>query len=185
MSGAELFDVCDARGEPTGETITRDEAHRTGTRHRVVHVWIPRVRAGRREVLLEQRSPEKDAFPNRFDTCAGHIDAGDAPLDTARRELFEELGVRAAAEELRFIGKFEIRYERPFHGAMFRDWEISFSYVLEREVALTELTLQVEEVSDARWFDLGELKHAVAAGDDRFCISPEGLKLLTDFLESK
>ena len=183
MSAEERFDICDARGRPTGETISRGEAHRTGARHRVVHVWIPRYRAGKREVLLEQRSPEKDAFPNRFDTCAGHIDAGDEPLETAQRELYEELGIHAAADALRFIGVFEIRYERPFHGALFRDWEISFSYVLEQPVELADLTLQPEEVSGAQWFDLEALQAAVNAGDNRFCISPDGLKLLLDDLE--
>lgn len=180
----EILDLVDENGVPTGETIERDEAHRTGARHRVVHVWVLREQSGRREVLLEQRSAQKDSFPLRFDTCAGHIDAGEAPLPTAVRELEEELGVRAAPEDLRPIGRFLIRYEREFHGAVFRDHEISFSYLYDRPVDERTLRLQPEEVADAQWFDLEELRAAVEAGDERFCVSTAGLKLLTDWLQA-
>ena len=65
---------------------------------------------------------------------------------------------------------------------MFRDWEISFSYVLEREVALTELTLQAEEVSAVEWFDVEAVKKFVAEKDPRFCVTPQGLAVLTAYL---
>lgn len=181
----EILDLVDENGVPTGETISREEAHRTGARHRVVHVWLLRERDGRREVLLEQRSAQKDSFPLRFDTCAGHIDAGDEPAASALRELHEELGVIAAAEDLTPIGRFLIRYEREFHGALFRDHEISFSYVYARPVDEKNLRLQPEEVADARWFGLEALCAAVRNGDERFCVSPAGLKLLTDWLETQ
>ena len=181
----EILDLVDENGVPTGQTISRDEAHRIGARHRVVHVWLLREQDGRREVLLEQRSAQKDSFPLRFDTCAGHIDAGDEPEESALRELCEELGVRAAAEELTFIGRFVIRYARAFHGALFRDYEISFSYLCRKPVDERNLRLQPEEVACVRWFDLDTLAAAVEKGDERFCVSPAGLKLLTDWLETE
>ena len=109
----EYFDVCDERGEPTGAIVDRETAHREGVRHRTAHVWIVREREGRTEILLQKRSRNKDSFPGLYDTSsAGHIPAGAEPLDSARRELREELGLCAAPEELRLLGTASVCYEK-------------------------------------------------------------------------
>ncbi len=47
-------------------------------------------------VLLQQRSPDKDAFPNCFNTsCAGHVARGDTYEATVIREFEEELGIKS------------------------------------------------------------------------------------------
>lgn len=93
----EYFDIVDEAGTPTGEIVSRAEAHEQGILHRTAHVWIVRERNGRTEVLLQKRSENKDSFPGMYDTSsAGHIPAGDEPLPSALRELKEELGVTAA-----------------------------------------------------------------------------------------
>ena len=92
----EYFDICDENGRPLGETVSRAEAHRRGIRHRTAHIWIIRLVQGRYEVLLQQRSLQKDSFPGLFDTSsAGHVPAGQEPLPSALRELKEELGLAA------------------------------------------------------------------------------------------
>jgi len=49
----------------------------------------------------------KDSFPCRYDTSsAGHIQAGDEPLESAVRELSEELGIQANPDDLRFAVPF-------------------------------------------------------------------------------
>ncbi len=97
----EIFDIVDEKGIPTGETIERTQAHEKGVRHRTAHIWIVREQDGKAQLLLQKRSAEKDSFPGRFDTSsAGHIQAGDEPEESAIRELHEELGIRAAKEDL-------------------------------------------------------------------------------------
>ena len=98
----EFFDIVDEKGIPTGETIERIQAHKKGVRHRTAHIWIVREQNGKAQLLLQKRSAEKDSFPGRFDTSsAGHIQAGDEPEESAIRELHEELGIRAAKEDLK------------------------------------------------------------------------------------
>ena len=59
----------------------------------------------------------KDSFPGRYDTSsAGHIQVGDEPLESAVRELSEELGIQANPDDLHFAGTFPIQYEKEFHG---------------------------------------------------------------------
>ena len=38
----EYLDIVDEAGQPTGEIISRDEAHQQGILHRTAHVWVVR-----------------------------------------------------------------------------------------------------------------------------------------------
>ena len=49
----ELLDIVDEKGNPTGETVPREVAHREGIRHRTAHVWIFRRRGGVVQILLQ------------------------------------------------------------------------------------------------------------------------------------
>ena len=41
----EMFDITDDNGFPTGETVSRSDAHDKGIPHRTAHIWIVRKRA--------------------------------------------------------------------------------------------------------------------------------------------
>ena len=146
----EWLDVCDEQGNPTGERVLRSAAHRDGTPHRTAHVWLIRRRpAGGFDVLLQKRSREKDAFPGCYDiSSAGHIPAGDGFVESALRELEEELGIRAEPSELVRIGLCDTRVDTEFHGCPFRNREISAVFVCEKPVQRSDFHLQREEVEE-------------------------------------
>ena len=179
----EVFDIVDDRGIPTGETVERSVAHAKGILHRTAHVWI--IRRGPVagvEVLLQKRSEQKDSFPGQYDTSsAGHIPAGEEPLESALRELKEELGLSAGREDLLPIGTFRISYEEVFHGKPFVDDEIAFVYVYQGAVEEEELVLQEEEIESVRWFPLPEVKAGMKARDGVFCVPPGGLALVEEY----
>lgn len=183
----EIFDIVDEKGIPTGETIERTQAHEKGVRHRTAHIWIVREQDGKAQLLLQKRSAEKDSFPGRFDTSsAGHIQAGDEPEESAIRELHEELGIRAAKEDLTFAGRFDIQYEKEFYGKMFRDNEVAFVYMYTKPVDAKKLTLQKEEVESVEWFDMEELDTALQPPrDQRFCVPTEGFRIAKRWWESR
>ena len=182
----EYLDVCDEFGMPTGAVVERGRAHREGIRHRTAHVWILRQQEGRTEILLQKRSQSKDSFPGLYDTSsAGHVPAGDEPLASALRELEEELGLHAEAEDLRFIGTIENIYERRFRGALFRDNEFCRVYVYTRPVETSALRLQADEVERVDWFELEAVRREIEHSRERFCVPREGLELLRRFLESE
>ena len=90
----EIFDIVDENGQPTGETVTRSQAHAEGIRHRTAHIWVVRENGDKTEVLLQKRAMNKDSFPGRYDTSsAGHIQAGDEPLESAVRELHSSMSM--------------------------------------------------------------------------------------------
>lgn len=179
----ELFDVIDQKGNPTGEVVTREKAHEDGIPHRTAHIWIIRKQNERVQVLLQKRSKNKDSFPGKYDTSsAGHIQAGDEPLESAIRELEEELGIKAVPEELPFAGTFPIWFEKKFHGKLFKDSEIAFVYVYSKLVDEKKLVLQEEEVESVEWFDLEELYENCEKQRDKFCVPKGGLELVRKFL---
>ncbi|MBO7358338.1 MAG: NUDIX domain-containing protein [Clostridia bacterium] len=183
----EYLDIVDENGQPTGRTVSRDTAHAEGIRHRTAHVWIVRGSKECREVLLQKRSMEKESFPGLYDTSsAGHIPAGDEPLESALRELNEELGISAAPQQLRFIGKFSIDYERGFHGRPFRDNEVTWVYLYDSPVDISALTLQASEVDGADWFGLETVWNEIQPGESaRFCPPLQGVAVLREYLKTQ
>ena len=181
----ELFDVIDSKGNPAGQIVSREKAHAEGIPHRTAHIWIIRKKEGKVQILLQKRSQNKDSFPGKFDTSsAGHIQAGDEPLESALRELKEELGISATPEQLHFAGTFPISFTKEFHGKMFRDEEIAFVYIYDHPVEIDRLTLQKEEVEEVQWFDLEETYQQCSQHRDKFCVPLGGLQLVRQFIKS-
>ena len=181
----EFFDVVDESGQPTGSIVSREEAHFRGICHRTAHVWIIRPIGSGFEILLQKRSQEKDSFPGYYDTSsAGHIPAGIEPLPSALRELSEELGIAAFPEQLHFAGTFRSQYEKEFHGALFRDNEVTSVYVYSEPVAIEGLSLQKSEVEEVRWFDLKAVWEEIHRTRDRICVPSQGLAVLRNYLKN-
>lgn len=179
----EIFDVVDEVGNPIGDTVERSIAHADGVRHRTAHIWIARRQNDKWQVLLQKRSLTKDSFPGRFDTSsAGHIQAGDEPLESAMRELKEELGVEAKPEDLRFVGTFCIQFEKEFHHKTFKDNEIAFVYIYLKNVDIDKITVQKEELESVEWFDLDFAYNQCIAHDPRFCVPIKGLEMIRNYL---
>ena len=128
----------------------------------------------------------KDSFPGRYDTSsAGHIQAGDEPLESALRELGEELGIKAEASDLDFAGTFRIQYEKEFHGKMFRDNEVAFVFAYQKPVDIADLTIQKEELDGVSWFDLEETYEACKNHDQKFCVPIGGLETVGKYLNER
>ena len=179
----EYLDVCDEKGQPAGGIVSREKAHRDGIRHRTAHVWVIREEKGRIQVLLQKRSADKESFPGMYDTSsAGHIPAGCEPLDSALRELREELGIEAVEGQLRYLGAICNRYEAQFRGKIFRDNEYCSVYLYREPLDAESLHLQAEEVERVDWFDLEQVREEIEHSRERFCVPGASLDLLRRFL---
>jgi len=58
------------------------------------------------EILLLKRGAHKRVFPNRYNGLGGHIERGEDPATSARREIWEEAGL--AVRDLRLGGVVHI-----------------------------------------------------------------------------
>ena len=179
----ELLDVLDETGEPSGLVRERTLVHLRGDYHRTVHIWLARKREdGGYDLLLQKRSAGKDTFPGCYDTSsAGHVRAGGGFLESALRELSEELGIQAKAEELCFLGYREDVYQE----GRFRNHERSAVYLYTGPAGIGDLTLQADEVESVRWMDLSEILTRVRQRDPGFCLFEGEILLLRDWLCGK
>lgn len=167
----ELLNIVDDNGVPTGETVSRIKAHAEGIRHGASHIFIYHMRNGRIEILLQRRSDTKDSYPGCLDiSSAGHMEAGMNYLETAQKELSEELGIHAEAGELEECFSLNYMAEDEFYGKRFINNEFNKVYMLEKDVKPAELTLQAEEVAEVRWMDADEILERLQKQDAAFCL---------------
>jgi len=176
---AEYLDLRRDDGTLTGVVKCRTLVHRDGDLHGTAHVWIARPCSSGFALLLQKRSAEKDAYPDCWDiSSAGHLPAGSDFLESARRELHEELGLIAAPEALHFVG-FRHRIAREvFHGAPFVDNEYSAVYLLPCSVEPDELHLQKEEVSEVRYFPFDAILDRFHDPSFRHCLYLDELRMV-------
>lgn len=176
----ELLDILNEDGTRSGIVRERGVAHREGSLHPTAHVWIvrPNSKSGY-DILLQKRSACKDSYPGCYDiSSAGHVMAGDDYLTTALRELREELGITAAAEDLEPAGLHKGYTEACFCGRPFRDAELSQLYLYCRPVSIAALTLQESEVEEVIWMDYAECLDAIRSGSLPNCIYEDEFLML-------
>lgn len=138
----EQIEIWDENGLPTGKTALKSEVHQKGWFHPTVHIWFF-TSQGR--VLLQKRSDLKDTFPGLWDvSVAGHVSAGENPIQAALREVREEIGLSVSPEDLAFIGRFKSEHHHPGN---LTDREFHHCYLCELGVPLESLQPAEGEVA--------------------------------------
>jgi len=139
----ELIDILDADGNYTGKSIMKSEAHKKGIYHPSIHVWFYTKNG---EVLIQQRAINKDTHPGLWDvSVAGHIGAGEDVVDSAIREVQEEIGLDITNKELHKLGVFKYSYH---HHKDLLDCEFHHTFLSQLKVPLAMLKMQQTEVDD-------------------------------------
>lgn len=181
----ELFDEIREDGSRTGVIKERGVVHEDGSLHPTVHTWI--VRSNNKsgyDLLLQKRSACKDSNPGCWDiSSAGHVGAGQGYLESAIRELKEELGIDAYPEQLCEVGTRRCGFESEFYGRPFRDNELSTIYIYREPVEIKRLTLQESEVSEVAWMDYDECRKKVTENLFKHCIYEDELEIVGKALE--
>ena len=149
----ELWDLYDAHRRPLNRTHVRGEPLSPGEFHLVAEVCTVNRKG---ELLLTLRSGEKQKYPNLWECTGGSVLAGEESLPGAVRELFEETGIRAAPEELRYLCSTAEPFDAPFCHMDF--------YLLVRDVPLTDLVMQPGETVSARWAGRDEVADMIRSG---------------------
>ncbi len=135
----EILDIYDSNGNPTGRTHQRYTPLGPGEFCLAAAVIIYNS-AG--EILCTLRSPDKKLAPNQWESPGGSVLAGETSREGAVRELWEETGIPASADELRLLGRSKLR-------DVFLD-----VYALHKDFPLNQIRLQPGETAKARWFTI-------------------------------
>lgn len=156
----ELIDILTANGEPTGITAMKTDAHKKGLFHPTVHIWFYTSDG---KILLQKRAENKDTHPRLWDvSVAGHIGAGEDILDSALREIAEEIGLIISQAELHKIGIFKSVQK---HSESLIDCEFHHTFLSELKVPLEKLTKQESEVNDLKLLSIKQLEEELIHPD--------------------
>ena len=145
QSDDEVFDVVDDKDEVVRQE-RRAVVHAEGLCHRAIHIFAFN-RAG--ELFLQKRSHLKDTMPLRWDSSAsGHVDSGETYLQSALREVEEELGVQLAEEDLEFVAKLPPIAETGFE----------FVSLYRTEIKPSKVRLPAAEVDTGEFFSMEQVR---------------------------
>lgn len=138
---SEVVAIVDENDKQVG-TTTREEAHKKGVLHREAYVIIIN---SKKEIILQKRKDNK-----LWDfSSSGHVAFSESYERGAQRELKEEIGVSVEQDELQ-----EIAYKRL---ETIKPNKINKRFVkvflIRKDVPMTDLRLQKEEVIEVRYFD--------------------------------
>jgi len=139
----EIIDELNENGEVIG-AIDKDIAHKEGRLHKSIHLWIINDDG---EVLLQYRCGDKRLYPNTWDvSVGGHVSTKENSVDALVRETKEELGIDIEENELIYTGM--------------QKGNTAFinSFIVKKDIDLSEITLQKEEVSKAEWDSYEEVE---------------------------
>lgn len=154
----ELIDVLDENGIKTGQIATREVVHRDGLWHRVIIVAIIN---DKNEILLQQRSHNKEKNPDMWDiSAAGHISAGQDSLSAAAREINEEvsvdLGRYVDISDFRYM--FSYRAMEEYANGIIEKQFYDFFILRQPHLALEKVKMQESEVQAVKLCTMSELR---------------------------
>lgn len=150
----EILDLYDRQGNPAG-TLVRKAGQLPvapeGTYWRVCDVWIIRQNG---DILIQRRALTKPNAPGLWcESAGGSIQHGETREEGCIRETREELGVTVHPDQgtlaFEFVGRTSI------HDV----------WIFRMDVPLESLTLQEEEVMDAKYVSPAELRRMARDGE--------------------
>lgn len=147
----EQFDLYTNDRLPLNQTMNRGEPVPDGCLRLVVHVCIF---GSSGEMLIQQRQPFKKGWSNMWDiSCGGSAVSGENSLIAAEREVAEELGVAISLEDVRPV--LTIHFDEGFDDI----------YAITKDLQLSELRLQPEEVQAVKWASLEQILAMIDSGE--------------------
>lgn len=144
----EILDVYTRDGKYIGKK-ERSICHSANPRcyHKPVWIWIIN---DDNKILIQKRAKCKKDDPNLWDMpSAGHILAGETIIEGAIRETEEELGIKTSSYDYKFL--FEYICDESF--------EIAQVFLLKKNIEISSMKLQEEEVSEVKWVNYEEFKN--------------------------
>lgn len=150
MSIMELWDLYDKDRVKSDITVARGDSFPNNLYRIIIHVAVIDSKG---RMLIQQRQPFKHGWPNLWDmTTGGHVVSGETSSQGAQRELKEELGINIDFTDIR--PSFTVNFSTGFDDI----------YIIRKDIDLSTLKLQYEEVQAAKWATLDEIMQMIDDG---------------------
>lgn len=165
----EKWDLFDEMRQPLNMIHNRQDKMIIGEYHIVVEIWT--VNNNDNKILLTLRHPDKKEYPNFWENTGGSVLSGETSEIGAIRELFEETGIIANENELYFLGT--VKEETAFVD----------TYIIRKDLKISELTMQEGETVKAQWVSLDKLNKMIKLGIIALPVSERLIPLRKKFEE--
>ena len=133
----EIFDLYTKDRIKTDKTMVRGTEVPKSYYRLVVHACIFNSEG---KMLIQQRQPFKSHWPDMWDlSVGGAAVTGDTSQTAIEREISEELGLKLSFDDIH--PSLTIHLDGVFDDV----------YTIEKEIDISELKLQPEEVQDVKW----------------------------------
>lgn len=155
----ELFHLVDENDKRLG-FVSRQKAHRDISKiHRSICIIVINRK---NQILFQKRSEFKDTFPGFWTlSVTGHVHYGETYLNAAKRELFEELGIKS---ELRFLKKILLHLPS----------ETEFCSIYKTNIDNDKINPDRNEITTTLWVELSQIPDFVNENN----LTPDALQIL-------
>lgn len=157
----EFVEMFDNKRKSLNKKVER-YTHIEGEYSQGAHVWIINSKG---ELLIQKRTPTKKLYPNLWSITSGGTDTGETTLETAFREVKEELGITLKPEELELMMSYK------------RNHDFVDVYLARKDIKLEDIVMQEEEVAEVRWVKPEELEELIKENQ-----TPKSLEMYFGFL---
>lgn len=144
----EKVDIYDRFREKTGDVKGRKELV-TGEYRISTHIWIINFE---NKILVEKRSEKEDKFPGMWAQVGGGVKVGDTSKITVFKECKEELNYDVEEKNLFYIGSY------------IRTKDIVDVWMVKQDIDIGMLTLQEDEVTEAKLVTFDEFDKMIDSG---------------------
>jgi isopentenyldiphosphate isomerase len=145
----EKWDVYDKDGNLTGYTKTKNDIWKPDEYHLGASLWIINYEG---KLLIQKRAASKRRYPNIWCNIGGSVISGENSRQGCIREVEEEVGIKVNSNDLVFLQRVMLE------NIISHDYALIYDFPIERVV------LQLEEVSDAKWASIDEIKNLFTQG---------------------
>lgn len=144
----EKRDLYDINKNLTGETIFKGEPI---PKDRYIMVVLIFIQNSKGEFLIQKRSPQKDGS---YASTGGHPKTGETSVQGMLTEIKEEIGLDLLPKDIKL-----------YYSDRDDDENVFFDlYYMKKDIDISTLTLQKEEVDFVEWDSLEEIDRLKAEG---------------------
>ena len=142
----ERIDLYDENRVFSGKIINRGEEIPKGLYKLSVHIWVVNKKG---DIYIQKRTPNRKKFPNLWENPGGGVLSGETTEEAIVREYKEELNRSLIKKDFKLIKTIK------------REKDFADIFIVEEDFEIKDLTLQKEEVAEAKWVTLEEINKMI------------------------
>lgn len=142
----EILDVYDDLGNPTARKVVRGNKKEIFNKNEHIAIAIIFIENSNEEFLIQKTSQSKGG---KYSSTGGHVDSGEKPLESIKRETKEEIGVNIDNDKIIFLGMVQI------------GMPLRFLFYVKKDVNINEVKVQKEEVESISYMSINQIKSII------------------------